>query len=200
MQQVEAMYQKGTQSKDPAGRRASQTLAAACCLLLSGAALPLCAQELQAPAPVPAADPFLITSHADPSSIGDLYAEIDDAANGDRWLLVRNKENPAGPGRLLRIPKGEQLAEVPGLGHFVVESSRPIQMVKAPPTVIRNGERITVEEHTQVADLQMEAMAMGPAPVGAIFYARLTIGGTVLRVEALGPGRARMANEGEASR
>ena len=193
-------WQWGESGKGAASR-AGLAPVAVLCLILSGGGLELRGQDPAAQGAIPSpSDPLLITSHADPATLGDLYAEIDDPANGDRWLLVRNKENPAGPGRLLRIPKGEQLAELPSLGYVRAFARPAAQLVKLPPPVIRNGERITVEEHTAVADLQMEALAMGPAQLGARFYARLSVGGSILQVEAIAPGRARLANEGEALR
>jgi flagella basal body P-ring formation protein FlgA len=47
-----------------------------------------------------------------------------------------------------------------------------------------------IEEHTAIADVQLEAVALSPAMVGAAFKVRLTVGGKVMRVMALGPGHA----------
>jgi len=38
---------------------------------------------------------------------GVVIREIDDSATGDRWLLVRDMTNPAGPGRMVRIETGK---------------------------------------------------------------------------------------------
>ena len=54
-----------------------------------------------------------------------------------------------------------------------------------------------VEEHTAVADVRLEAVALEPAVKGAHFKARLKIGGKVVRVVAVSPGRASFAPEGE---
>ena len=63
------------------------------------------------------------------------------------------------------------------------------------PSVIRSGDRLTVEEHTAHVDAVLEARALGAAVVGAVLEARLTIGGSRVRVVALGPGRASMQLE-----
>lgn len=57
---------------------------------------------------------------------------------------------------------------------------------------IHPGERLIVEENTSVVEARLEAVALGPAAIGAPFDARLAIGGRVVRVVALGAGRARI--------
>lgn len=64
--------------------------------------------------------------------------------------------------------------------------------------VVRTGDRLTVEEHTQIADAYLEAVALGPASVGSVLNVRLKIGDRVVRAVALGPGRAAFAPELEA--
>jgi hypothetical protein len=61
--------------------------------------------------------------------------------------------------------------------------------------VIRVGDRLIVEEHTAVVDAVLEARALNPAAVGAPLDVRLTIGGNVVRVVALGSGRAALVAE-----
>jgi hypothetical protein len=60
------------------------------------------------------------------------------------------------------------------------------------------GDRLIVEEDTPVASARLEALALGPASPGVEFMVRLRIGGKVMRVVALGPGRAAFATESEA--
>jgi hypothetical protein len=64
--------------------------------------------------------------------------------------------------------------------------------------VIRAGDRIVVEEHTDVVDAVLEAVALGPAVEQGPLDVRLRIGGRVVRVVALAPGRARLFSKGEA--
>jgi hypothetical protein len=115
---------------------------------------------------------------------GQLYREIDDPHSGDRWLLMRNDEFPGGPGRLvLAAAHRNSVDSAPGRAATETQEAQVLP-------VIRTGDRLIVEEHTAVVDAVLEARAMMPAMAGAAFDARLTIGGSVVRVVALGPGRA----------
>lgn len=120
---------------------------------------------------------------------GEMIREIDDPHTGERWLLVPNGESPGGPGRLVlaaadqdsfggAAPRAAKRTEDPRLG-----------------AVIRAGDRLVVEEHTRLVDAALEARALGPAAVGSSLDARLAMGGRVVRVVALGPGRAALQPE-----
>ena len=54
--------------------------------------------------------------------------------------------------------------------------------------VIHAGDVLIVEEHTAVVEARLEAVALGPAAAGAIFRARLKIGGKVVRAVAVSAG------------
>ncbi len=120
---------------------------------------------------------------------GQLYREIDDPHNGDRWLLVRNEEFPGGPGRMVRVVAARNAAGG-SFGLAGQTTGQPATETAPALPVIRPGDRLIVEEHTAVVDARLEARALMPAAVGAAFSARLMIGGQVVRVVALGPGRA----------
>lgn len=125
---------------------------------------------------------------------GQLYREIDDPHNGDRWLLLRNDETPGGPGRLVRVAAQRPATATAALSPGVPASARPAGAAEAPLLpVIHAGDRLVVEEHTAVVDAALEARALMPAVAGAAFEARLAIGGRVVRVVALGAGRAALA-------
>ncbi len=115
-----------------------------------------------------------------PAAYSEIVREIDDPHNGARWLLVRDPSHPGGPGRLLLVggfrPQNRSGPSQPG-----VEPPRP---------VIRSGDRLIVEENTAVVEARLEAVALGPAVIGSPFDARLKIGGNVVRVVAVAPGRA----------
>ncbi len=141
-------------------------------------------------------------SQANPS--GDVLREIVDPNNGYRWLLVRQNTLPGGPGRLVLMAghreSGVQLQQAQSIGTQLraQSSSQPdLQSSLSAPAlpVIRSGDRLTVEEHTAHVDAVLEARALGAAAAGAVLEARLTIGGSVVRVVALGPGRASMQPE-----
>jgi len=133
---------------------------------------------------------------------GHVFMEIDDSATGDRWLLVRDEANPAGPGRMVRVKTGKVYsgnADSTG-GTESAPARKSGQGPVAAPMypVIHAGDAVIVEEHTSVVDARLEAVALGSAAVGAQFKARLKIGGKVLRVVALAAGRAEMTPEREA--
>jgi hypothetical protein len=128
---------------------------------------------------------------------GQVVREIDDSATGNRWLLVRDEANPAGPGRMVRIETGK----AGSTGGIEGESARKgTHSPTAAPVrpVIHAGDAVILEEHTSVVDARLEAVALGSAAVGAQFKARLKIGGKVLRAVALEAGRAEMTPESEA--
>jgi hypothetical protein len=110
---------------------------------------------------------------------GPVLREIDDPWTGARWQLQRDEDHPGGPHRLLLVE----------LGHAPVAGGAAAAPAKQ-PLVIHPGDPLTVEEHTAVVDASLEAVALGQATAGMWFEARLKIGGRVLRVLALGPGRA----------
>jgi hypothetical protein len=151
---------------------------------------------MQAQAPASGRAQLIVSSgglHSEDSSLlgsagGQLYREIDDPHTGDRWLLMHNDQIPGGPGRLVRVAaSGSAAGGGPG------QIARQVAAVALP--VIRSGDRVVVEEHTAVVDALLEARALRPAAAGAVFEARLAIGGRVLRVVALGPGRAALEPE-----
>ena len=112
---------------------------------------------------------------------------IEDPGSGARWVLVKDSEHPGGPGRMV-------LVQAKGLAGFALNVPEP--KVAAP--VIRAGDRIVVEEHTDVADAVLEAVALASAVELGPFRAHLRIGGRVVRVIAIAPGRARLPAAGEA--
>lgn len=131
---------------------------------------------------------------AGPGTRGEAVREIDDPHTGDRWMLFRDAVNPGGPGRLVLIAPGYA-------GRYLVASAAGTPAKAAEPEeppVIRAGDRITVEEDTPVVEAHLEAVALTPAPAGATLAVRLKIGGKVLKVVAVSPGRARLLPEEEA--
>jgi len=140
-----------------------------------------------APAPLSASGPpsaaAPLRAWARPA--GELLKEIDDPCTGNRWLLLRDAADPAGPGRLV-------LAGGPQTG----SGSAPEPLHAPGPTlIIRAGDALIVEEHTARVDARLQAVALSRAEFGARFTARLKIGGRVVRVVAVAPGRAIFAPE-----
>ncbi len=129
---------------------------------------------------------------------GRIFREIRDANSGACWLLVRDAAHPGGPGRLLLAEKspirkpGDQNAQSQTGARQAAEFSQVLSL-----PVIRAGDRLMVEEKTPTVEVHLEAVALGPAVVGAEFDARLKIGGKLVRVLAQGPGRATLQTKRE---
>jgi hypothetical protein len=64
--------------------------------------------------------------------------------------------------------------------------------------VIHPGDRLIVVEHSPTVEASLQAVALGTAATGSPMDARLVIGGHVVRVVALGPGRAAFVSGTEA--
>jgi hypothetical protein len=119
----------------------------------------------------------------------EIVREIDDPHTGDRWLLMRSGQFPGGPGRLVLATAHRNAAS--GASSRMAGQEDEAQGIP----VIHAGDRLIVEEHTVVVDAVLEARALNPAMAGAPLDVRLTIGGNVVRVVALGPGRAALLAE-----
>ncbi len=128
--------------------------------------------------------PSAVRDEANPTS-GSITApvrEIADPYTGMLWVLSRDASHPGGPGKM--IATSERVADV----RRGVVPRTTVTMVP----VIRAGDGILVEEHTRLVDLELEAVALGPATPGKMLHAR-TRSGSVLCATALGPGRAELA-------
>jgi hypothetical protein len=104
---------------------------------------------------------------------GQVLREIDDPSTGDRWVLLRNLSDPAAPARLVLTTKDMPAEESP-----------------ASALAIHAGDTLIVEDHTALADVRLEAVALSRATAGAEFTARLKIGGKVVHAVAVAPGKA----------
>jgi hypothetical protein len=124
-----------------------------------------------------------------PSAGGELVREINDPHTGDRWLLMRNDANPGGPGRFTLVTAGRTPA-----GGGLAQPANSAPPVRLQP-VICAGDRLVVEEHTDLVDARLQARALTSAALGSVFNVRLAIGGRVVRAVALGPGRAALKPE-----
>ncbi|MGA2887323.1 MAG: hypothetical protein ABSE51_04675 [Terracidiphilus sp.] len=159
-------------------------------VLAQAAAPAACAQ---APGLSGAANASTLTALSSPKLIialvqipveGEIVREIDDPHTRDRWLLMRDSQHPGGPGRMVLVA-----ARRDEPGRASANAAAEKDEARFNP-IIRAGDRLIVEEHTEVADAVLEARALNPAAQGSAFDARLTIGGRVVRAVALAPGRA----------
>ncbi len=130
------------------------------------------------------------TSEETAGSPGDVIRTIQDPHSGQSWLLLRNEDHPGGPGRLL-LADTRLARSIPAA---VAESAQKPKGERADHSdgsiVIHAGDRLVVEEHTAIADVQLEAVALASAKAGATLAVRLKIGGRVERAVAVAPGRA----------
>lgn len=136
-----------------------------------------------------------ITSRAAPVA-GSVIREIDDPANGDRWLLMRNPSNPGGPGRMILAASLNETSKLER-GGLASQASAQLHSATVSPA-IHIGDRLVIEENTPLVAARLEAVALNPASSGSPLNVRLTIGGKVLRVLALGPGHAAFMTPTEA--
>ena len=149
------------------------------------AALGACAQT---PGNAAAATPMTVLESDGPDRL--VLRQIEDPSTGDLWLLVRDRSRPGGPGHLvLARPEANTESAISG------DPRQPLSQGERP--VIHTGDRLTVEEHTARVDVRLEAVALQSAVKGAHFKARLKLGGKVVRVVAVSPGRADFAPDGE---
>lgn len=119
--------------------------------------------------------------------------ELEDPQTGDRWLLVRDPNRPAGPGRWI-------LVSGPGLGGSTPEQLaelQPMAALPAPePVVLRAGDHVRVEENTARIEATYEGVALEPAIRNSVVPVRLTMGALV-HGRVLGPGRVVLTEEGK---
>jgi hypothetical protein len=157
--------------------------------------LPSCGQSAARDAPDASVIRFGATNpQAAGGSSGEVVREIDDPHTGDRWKLMRDPVHPEGPGRLVLVagPGTEPVST------STSDAEQPaISATKRTPLrlAIHAGDALIVEENTAVVEARLEAVALRPAAKGAIFRARLRIGGKVVRAIAISAGHAVFATE-----
>jgi hypothetical protein len=145
-----------------------------------------------------------ISSSSAPDPNREIVREIDDPATGNRWLLERSSLNDGGPGRMLLFEPGKASSLQQGTtvprpdrrdGPGGVGKQESARRVVAPILLIRAGERLIVEEHTELLDATLEAVALSGASQGESLRVRLLIGWRVVNAVAVAPGRALLATD-----
>ncbi|MDR3725795.1 MAG: hypothetical protein P4K86_02010 [Terracidiphilus sp.] len=174
--------------------RIAEQISLAVLLAASGSAAT--AQSPGATNPGPHASQSIAVVEAGSRQDADLVVrEIDDPHLGVRWLLMRDRNHPAGPGRLV-------LSATPNRPVGQGESGGTLSPIATEMpfarTVIRAGDRLVVEENTTVVEARLEAVALGNATLGSTFDVRLKLSGKLARVVALAPGRAAFQAQTEA--
>ncbi len=150
-----------------------------------------CASCARTQTPSSPSAPHAFASALSASDTVEVIREIDDPSTGNRWLLVRDWNRPGGPGRLLLLA-GSLRTTHPEPAGQISPSLAGTEFNTAAP-VIRGGDPLIVEENTPLVEARLAATALGPAVRGAALEARLQIGGKIVRVRALAPGRAALA-------
>ena len=115
---------------------------------------------------------------------------IRDPHTAMQWLLETDPARPGGPGRLVLLDKQkssqrESVDIVKGIVEEIAKSGQ-----KLSSAVIRSGDRLIVEENSDIVEARLEAVALNSAIEGAELRVRLAIGGKILQAIAIGPGRA----------
>lgn len=153
------------------------TMAACTALLVASA-------TAQSAAPAPLA----------PAPAMEVVRVIDDHATGVRWLLLRDPSHPGGPGRMVRSTEFQGNAPGNSIAAAAAQGGTSLAPAAVHP-LIRMGDRLIVEEHSAVADANLEGVALTAANLGSPLEVRLRIGGRTLRALATGPGRATLEPE-----
>jgi hypothetical protein len=118
-----------------------------------------------------------------------IVREINDPHSGARWLLLVNALHPGVPGRLVRADTV--------LGQFPLPKAAGRNVTAIAQPVIHAGERVILEEHSEVVDARLDAVALNPAAIGGAVRVRLVVGGHVVRSFVLGEGRVLLDQEKE---
>lgn len=149
-------------------------------LALALAVTPLSGQD------APAGPNTFLLSTAPTESVA---REIVDPSTGARWLLSRDASCSACPGRLVLATS----ADSPRAASFLERN--PVAGSLLP--LLRAGDLLIVERHSDRVDLRLQAVALGPARLGGFLRVRLKLNGGVVGALVTGPGRAVIATDAE---
>jgi len=128
------------------------------------------------------AQAVLVLTMASVQALGQQAAHVEhalvDPATQTKWVVQADPQHPGGPGRLVPLRSAST-----SVASETLNSSRA-------HSVIRAGDRLIVEETTQMLVARYAAVALAPAAIGDTFLARFAVGMKPVPVRALGPGRA----------
>lgn len=135
------------------------------------------------------ASPRPVKDEGDPASSVHLRAQRETDDLGSRWILTRDPVHPGAPGRWCRLAEEHRDPGTPPKTARVESQSTAATR----PVVIHGGDRLIVVDHSAVVEARFDAVALDAAIVGAESHARLRFNGKIVRVVAVGPGRATLA-------
>jgi hypothetical protein len=161
---------------------------------------------------LPASSVLLLTAVLAPSANclrSDLYAPTATAVSREffdpclrlHWQLQTNPAHPEQPGRLVLVNPNNTLPGQPARS----AKNQPSPAHSSPAPIIHAGDRVTVDQQTEVLHAHFQAVALEPALPGQRMKVRLSVGdhsargldATILTVLATTPGQARwQASEG----
>lgn len=111
---------------------------------------------------------------------GQVAARIlHDSPTGNTWILGRDPVHPGGPGHMVQLNS-------PASGRI-----GPAQPAIDEPIVIHTGDRVVMEEETDIVHAGLEAVAIGNAATNHVLLVRVVIGGRIERAIAIKPGTVR---------
>lgn len=122
-----------------------------------------------------------VASASAPVKSHDVFREMVDPHTGSHWLLIRDAQHPAGPGRLVLASQQQGMQRGSLTWPSLAAEKKP---------VVHAGDTLVVEEHTALVDARLEAVALAAAFEGDSLRVRLKIGGKVVRAWAIGQGKA----------
>jgi hypothetical protein len=117
----------------------------------------------------------------------------DPAVDSSCWILKRDPNHPQGPGRWVQAPINESSIRS---GKADSDHASGILTMPVHP-VIRPGDRMVIEESSDLVETRLQAVALGRAAPGEFLEVRLRMTGKVLRAVALAPGLAEFAHRHE---
>lgn len=106
---------------------------------------------------------------------------IEDSSTHVRWMLSEDIRHPALPARLMRVTDGFSCGQ-PAEPDTDPSDSASEMMHTFP--IIHAGDALTVVQHTPVAEVHLEAIALGPAAVGQTLRVRMKSNSQVLSARA----------------
>lgn len=106
---------------------------------------------------------------------------VEDAALGRTWALLKDRDHPERPGRLVPVARPPRQDGDPEYISGAV--------TKPEPMLIRAGDPLTLVEETETLHLSLQGVALDGGTRGALVRVRLARGGAVLPGTVLGPGR-----------
>lgn len=120
---------------------------------------------------------------------------IEDPSTHVRWMLFEELNRPAAPALLM--PTADTLSCRASAAVRGIRSAQ-VRSVFHPSPIVHAGDQLTAVQHTAIADVHLQAVALGSAAAGQTLRVRLKSNGRILSVVVDAPGNATIvAAQGE---